>query len=85
MKRSLLCLLLIIPCSLLIAFDFGLVFDQSIGVGGTGSDNDFDYDVATPNGGVTDRAWRVELSYFFALAHTELTKDTERERKFSTE
>ena len=67
MKRSLLCLLLIIPCSLLIAFDFGLVFDQSIVVGGTGSDNDFNYDVATPNGGVTDTAWRVELNVIFSL------------------
>ena len=43
MKRFLLFTFFILPCSLLIAFDFGLVLDQSVGVGGTGNDSDFDY------------------------------------------
>ena len=48
MKRFLLFTFFILPAafmpsSLLIAFDFGLVLDQSIGVGGTGNDSDFDY------------------------------------------
>jgi len=35
--------LLLVPCFFVQAADFGLIIDQNVGVGGVGSENDFDY------------------------------------------